>query len=183
MLIVSSTDKSNIIELLEYLQDTIEDAAKVPITGKVILDKKEIIEIIEQITNYLPDEFKKAQWVMSEKDRILSEAKKENESIRIQTMDLMKKQVENHDIVKEAQLKAQDIISQAQREAKEMRLGARDYADEVLSQLEREINETTNTALDKIKQDVEEMASKLTEDMSKTSGTIRSNVKELRDMK
>ena len=183
MLSMSSADKANIIELLEYLQDIIEDAAKVPITGKVIVDKKEIIEIIEQITNYLPDEFKKAQWVMSEKDRILSEAKKENENIRAQTMDLMKKQIENHDIVKEAQLKAQDIISLAQREAKEMRLGARDYADEVLSQREREINETTNTALEKIKLDVEEMASKFTEDMNKTSSTIRSNVKELRDMK
>lgn len=180
---MSNNDRSDIIELLEYLQDLIEDAAKVPITGKVIVDKKEVMELIEQITNYLPDEFKKAKWVMNEKDRILSEAKKEHENIKNQTLDLMKKQVENHDIVKEAQIKAQDIISHAQREAKEIRLGARDYADEVLSQLENEIKESTSAALNKIKLDVEEMALKLSDDMEKTSSTIRSNVKELRDMK
>ncbi|GKX66270.1 ATPase [Inconstantimicrobium mannanitabidum] len=180
---MNKSDRMDIVELLEYLQDLIENSSKVPITGKVILDKKEILEVIEQIINYLPDEFKKAQWVMGEKDRILSEAKKEHETIKAETLSLMKKQVENHDIVKEAQLKAQDIITQAQREAKEMRLGARDYADEVLSQLENEINQTTGAILNKIKIDVEGFATQFSDDMSKTSGSIRKNIKELRDMK
>ena len=60
----------NIIELLEYLQDTIDNASKVPISGKSMVDRKEILDIIEQIINYLPDQFKKAQWVMNERDRI-----------------------------------------------------------------------------------------------------------------
>ena len=57
----------NVIELLEYLQEIVENSPKVPMTGKAMIDKKEIIEVIDQIINYLPDEFKKAQWVMNEK--------------------------------------------------------------------------------------------------------------------
>ena len=62
----------NVIELLEYIQDTIETAPKVPISGKAMVDKKELLEAIDQIVNYLPDEFKKARWIVNEKDRILA---------------------------------------------------------------------------------------------------------------
>ncbi len=65
---------SSVYELLEYLQDMVENSAKMPITGKTIIDKKEFNEVIEQIMNCLPDQFKKAQWIVSEKDRILADA-------------------------------------------------------------------------------------------------------------
>ena len=64
----------NIVELLEYLQDLIENSPKVPISGKTMVDRKEVLDVIDQIINYLPDQFKKAQWVMNERERILSEA-------------------------------------------------------------------------------------------------------------
>ena len=66
----------NIVELLEYLQDLIENSPKVPISGKTMVDRKEVLDVIDQIINYLPDQFKKAQWVMNERERILSEAQK-----------------------------------------------------------------------------------------------------------
>ena len=62
----------NIIELLEYLQDIVDNSPKVPMSSKVMVDKKEIIEIVDQIINYLPDQFKKAEWVMNERERILT---------------------------------------------------------------------------------------------------------------
>lgn len=69
--------EDNIIELLEYLGELIESSPKVPITGKAIVDKKEFLEVIDQIINTLPDQLKKAEWVMNEKDRILQDAQKE----------------------------------------------------------------------------------------------------------
>nr|WP_183279778.1 MULTISPECIES: ATPase [Clostridium] len=173
----------NVIELLEYLQDIVESAAKVPITGKVVVDKKEVLEVVDQVINYLPDEFKKAQWVMTERERILGEAQKEYESVKKQTMDLLKKQVENHDIVKEANIRAQEVIASAQREAKAIRIGARDYADEILSQLEKEIEVKTNEILNIIKTNVETLATNMNDDMNKTAVTIRENIKELRSIK
>lgn len=176
-------NNSNIIGLLEYLADLIEQGKKVPITGKVVVDKGELIEVIDEILNHLPDEFKKAQWVVNEKNRIISEAKKEHETMKEQTAEMMQKQVENHNIVKEAQLKAQEIVSLAQREAKEIRLNARDYADEILTQLEKEMEEVSATMVESIKTDVESITSKLYDDINKTSSSIRNNVKELRNMK
>lgn len=172
-----------VMQLLEYLQDIIESAPKVPITGKVIIDKKEFTDLLDQIFNYLPDDIKKAQWIVSEKDRIMAEAKKEYETVKQDTMDMLKKQVENHDITKEAQIRSQEILTAAQRDAKAIRLGARDYADEVLSQLEKEIDGKTQDIIKCIQENVEKMAVGLTDDISETVKDIRENIKELRSIK
>lgn len=172
-----------VMDLLEYLRDTIEGASKVPITGKVVIDRREVLEAIDEIINYLPDEVKKAQWVISEKERILGEAKFENESVRQETIELMKKRIENHDLVKEAELKGQEIIARAQRQAKTIRLGSREYADEVLSQLQQEIEEKTKQFLVHMKNNMEHFAIHLTEDLNKTATDIRENIKELREQK
>ena len=101
----------NVIELLEYLQDMVESSPKMPITGKTIIDKKEFNEVIDQIINYLPDQFKKAQWVVNEKDRILQEAQKEFDNVKKETVEIMKQNVETHDLVREAKMRASEIIA------------------------------------------------------------------------
>ncbi|MDF2883375.1 MAG: ATPase [Clostridiaceae bacterium] len=171
----------DIIKLLEYLQEIIETSSKVPITGKAMVDKREVLEVIDKIINNLPDEFKKAQWVYEEKERILSEAIAQSDEIKKQNMDLLRRQIENHDITKEAQARAQQIISSAQRDAKAMRLGARDYADEVLSELDREINSKGNILIENIKNQAEDFFQQLESKVTNSSSEIRENIKELRN--
>ena len=130
--------------------------------------------------NCLPDEIKKAQWVLGEKERILAEARKENEIVKQETYEMMKKRIENHNIVKEAELRAQEIIANAQRQAKTIRLGSREYADEILSQLENEITNKREEFLNHMKNNMEKFAIDFTEDLDKATGEIRSNIKELR---
>ncbi|NLZ49826.1 MAG: ATPase [Clostridiales bacterium] len=173
----------DVIQLLEYLQEIIENAPKMPITGKVFIDKNEVLDIVDQIINYLPDEFKKAQWVLGEKERILNEANKEYDAIKKETMELMKKQVENHDIIKEATTKAQEMITLAQRDAKTIRLGARDYADEILCQLDKELEAKTQQMVQAIKEEMDKFIQNVVGDISSTTKEIRENVKELRNMK
>ncbi|MCM0648713.1 ATPase [Clostridium swellfunianum] len=172
-----------VIKLLEYLHEIFETSSKVPVTGKILVDKKEVSSIVDQIINYLPDEFKKAQWVVEEKERILGEAIQESSTMKKESIDMLKKQIENHDITKEAKVRAEEIIASAQRDAKAMRLGARDYADEILCQLEKEINEKGQVMIVNIKKQVENFIVSLTDEVSGDLDTIRENIKELRGMK
>ena len=48
----------SVLELLEFLQDTIDRAPKVPMSGKVMVDRREIHDTIDEIINYFPEEFK-----------------------------------------------------------------------------------------------------------------------------
>src|SRR5471030_436755 len=169
----------NIIELLEYLQDLVENSPKVPMSGKVMIDKKELIEVIDQIINYLPDQFKKAEWVMNERERILNEAKKEYDSVRKETMTMMRQNVENHDIVREAKLRAQEITTSAQRDAKAIRLGSRDYSDEILSQLDKEIEDQRIKLIKNLQDSFESVAKGIDTSLTGACGVIKENVKEL----
>lgn len=173
----------NIIELLEYLQDLVENSPKVPMSGKVMIDKREIVEVIDQIINYMPDQFKKAEWVMNERERILNEAKKEYDSVRKETMTMMKQNVENHDIVKEAKIRAQEIIASAQRDAKAIRLGSRDYSDEILTQLDKEIEEQKVKLIKSLQDSFELVAKEIDTNLTGACDVIKDNVKELRGMK
>lgn len=173
----------NIIELLEYLQDLVENSPKVPMSGKVMIDKREVVDVIDQIINYMPDQFKKAEWVMNERERILNEAKKEYDSVRKETMTMMRQNVENHDIVREAKGRAQEIIASAQREAKAIRLGSRDYSDEILTQLDQELEEHKIKLIKSLQESFEVVAKEIDTNLTGTCDVIKDNIKELRSMK
>ena len=172
----------NVMELLEYLEEILENAPKVPITGKAMIDTKEFEEVIEQIRNYLPDELKKAKWVMGEKDRILEDAQKEYQNVKKETMEMMRQNIENHDMVKEAKLRANEIIALAQRDAKAIRIGSREYSTEILSQLDKEIEEKKLQLIQSMQDSFEKAATERDEKMTKSSDTIKENINELRNM-
>lgn len=173
----------NIVELLEYLQDTIISSPKVPISGKTIIDRTEILEVIDQIINYLPDQFKKAQWITSERERILGEAKKEYDAVKQETIEMMRQSVENHDIVKEAKIRAQEIITSAKRDAKAIRIGSRDYSDEVLSHLDKEIESKKEELIKLMQTNFETAAMQIDKDFNSVGETVKANIKELRNIK
>ena len=68
-------------ELIKEIEEIVNTASGVPLTGKVMVEGEEIINILNDIEACLPDEIKQARWIQSEKDRILSEAKKEYEKL------------------------------------------------------------------------------------------------------
>ena len=173
----------DVIKLLEYLQEIVESSSKIPVTGKAVINKREILDIIDQIINHLPGEFKNAQWICDEKERILADGKNQAKIFEEETIDKIRRRVEKQDLVKEAQTRAEEIIASAQRDAKIMRLGAKDYADEILSQLDKQIELKGQQMLHKIKDDVQAFLISLQGEVTDTTTSIRENVKELRGMK
>ena len=172
----------NVIELLEYLQDMVESSPKMPITGKTIIDKKEFNEVIDQIINYLPDQFKKAQWVVNEKDRILQEAQKEFDNVKKETVEIMKQNVETHDLVREAKMRASEIIALAQRDAKAIIIGSREYSNEILMQLDVEIEKQKEQLIKSMQESFEKVAKQIDENLTQTGTIIKENIAELRTM-
>ena len=119
---------------------------------------------------------------MNEKDRILEDAQKQYESTKSEIMEMMKQNVENHDLVKEAKIRANEIIALAQRDAKAIRLGSREYSTEILSQLDREIEEKKNKLIADMQKSFEMVAKEIDENLSKTGSRIKENISELRGM-
>lgn len=170
------------IGLVDVLQEIVEDGSKMPFGNKVKVDKKEITHILDEITKVIPDDLRTAQWVISERDRILTEAKTEYDRTKAEVDLMMTEKVNNHDIVKEATIKAQEILNKAQTEAKMITFSARDYADSLLTDLDNEIKEKNQEMMMKFKNLFEGFVQEYNKSFNETSHVIKDNIKELREM-
>ncbi len=163
----------DVLQLLDYLNEVVENATEIPITGKIILHKKDLLELIKKILHILPDELKRSKWIISERDRIIGEAKKINEDSLKEAKLRLEKDVEEHEIVSEANIKAKSIIDLAKGEAMAIRCGANDYVKEIFKSLVEDMENNKNSfieALDKIN-------SKSISDISELYGNISDRVK------
>ena len=71
----------DIMEIVDMMEEAIEKASAVPLTGKVMIDKGELLDYIQEIRLVYPDELKEAKWVKEERQRILSEAENRAEAM------------------------------------------------------------------------------------------------------
>jgi len=131
----------DILNLLERIEDIIEEASKFPLSNKVMIDKEEILEVINEIRLKMPDEINRASWVAKERQRILNEAQSEADEMIDRVKDQQRYLVEENEITKQAQKHAEQLIKDAERKATEMKIGAYNYSDEILSKLQEKIRE------------------------------------------
>lgn len=139
--------------MLDYLNEVVENATEIPIIGKIVLHKKDLLELIKRILHALPDELKRSKWIISERDRIIGEAKKISEDSIKEAKLRLEKDIEDHDIVIEAQNRAKSIVDFAKGEAMAIRCGANDYVKEVFKSLVDDMENNKNKfikTLDKI---------------------------------
>jgi len=131
----------DILNLLEKIEDIIEEASKLPLSNKVMIDKEEVLEVINEIRLKMPDEINRASWVAKERQRILNEAQSEADELIEKVKEQQKYLVEESEITREAQEYAKQLIEDAERKANDMKIGAYTYSDEILSSLEGKIKE------------------------------------------
>lgn len=132
----------DVLALLETIEEILERSYTVPIWGKAVVEKDDILDIIKEIRLKLPDDLKQAKWVKEERHRILLEAQKEASGVIKDAESQIVTMVDQHEITKKAMQKANEIVELAQNNAKEMHESAKDYADDVLAKLENILRET-----------------------------------------
>lgn len=125
-----------ILAILETLEDLVEKSVSVPFSGKCMIDKEEVLEIIKEIRLKIPEDIKQAKWVKEERQRILLEAQQEANNILKDAESKISSLVDEHEITKKAYEQANEIVTTAQKNAKEIRIGTREYADGVLIKVE-----------------------------------------------
>lgn len=130
-----------VLKLLEELEQVVDEGRSSPFSNKVQVDKDEIFEIIDEIKMKLPNEIKQSKWVIEERNKILVDAQKEADEMLKEAEVRLSKLVEEHAVTQKAYEQAAEIMDAAKKSAKEMRLGAIDYADDVMGVAEQRLRE------------------------------------------
>ena len=131
-----------IFTLLETLEDILERSRNIPFSGKGVIDKDELLDIIKEIRLKLPDELKQAKWVKEERQRIIEEAQREADGIVKEAENRIIAMIDEHEITRKAYEQKAEIIETANEMSREISKGTKDYADSVLLELETTLEDS-----------------------------------------
>lgn len=121
-----------VLELLDEIVEIVDTAPSFPLTGKIMVEADEILEIVKEIKIELPDEIQQAQWIKEERQRILDEAKREYETVLKDAQRQAEALIENDDITVKAKMRADEITRIAEENVKKLKMGTFDYIDSIL---------------------------------------------------
>ena len=124
--------------------ETIVDEAKFfPMShGKVMIEKDQFLDMLADLREALPRELEDARRIVADRSNILENAKKDAEMTTRAAEDRAKRLIDHDEIVKQAQMKANEIISTAQLQSRELKKAAIEYADSVLAQVDEQLNKS-----------------------------------------
>jgi regulator of protease activity HflC (stomatin/prohibitin superfamily) len=134
----------DILQLIDRLEELFNDAKAVPFTHNVVVDEDRMLELIDQMRIAIPEEVKKAQQIVAQRDRVQAQAQEEaNRTLQLareKANELTQKDI----ITQEAQRRADQIVSQARAEAEAVRADADNYVLDTLMQLQDQIAKLSN---------------------------------------
>ena len=134
----------DILQLIDRLEELFNESKSIPLTRNVMVDEDRMLDIIDQMRIAIPDEVKKAQQLLGQRDRVLAQAQEEaNRTIGL-AREKADQLVTKDMIVQEAQRRADQILTQARAEAESTRGAADDYVMDSLNQLQSELERISN---------------------------------------
>jgi len=132
----------DILHLVDRLEEVFNAGRPIPLTRLLTVDEDRVLELIDQMRVSIPDEVKKAQQVLAQRDRILAQAQEEAARTVQLAKEKVDQMVERDSVTMAAQSRAEQILQNAKADAERVRADADDYALEILTRLETELTKT-----------------------------------------
>ena len=134
----------DILHLVDRLEELINQSRSIPFTPNVIVDEDRMLDIIDQMRVAIPEEVKKSQQILAQKDRVVAQAKEEAERTLSLAKEKSDKLTDRDSIVQDAKKKAGQIEAEAEARAKTTQTEADEYVAETLTNLEIALERVLN---------------------------------------
>ena len=125
--------------LIHQIGDLVINAIKIPFSRFTLLNEDRILDLLEDLETSLPEELKKAEEVLVDRDKLLAEARHQAEEILTQARQQALVLISEHEITRSAQSEVERLRGEIELESAKNLSGADRYADEVLADLEAKI--------------------------------------------
>jgi DNA anti-recombination protein RmuC len=130
----------NVDQLIDELYDMVEKAWALPMShDKVVLDKEQVRQILEEMRELLPQEVHQAKAIVADRSQILADAKREADTTMRVAQEKAKALVSQDVITREAQQRANEIMTQAQAKSREMKRATNEYVDDLMKRTDEEL--------------------------------------------
>ena len=138
---------SRIEQIIEEIEEYIDRDCKFqPLsTTKIIVNKEHLEELLRELRLKTPDEIKRYQKIIANRDAILADAQAKADAMieeaQVQTTEL----VSEHEIMQQAYAQANEIVTHATSDANAIRIGAIQYTDDLMANAESIIGHTLDS--------------------------------------
>jgi cell division septum initiation protein DivIVA len=134
----------DILQMIDRLEELLNESRPLPFTHNVIVDEDRMLDLIDQMRVSIPEEVKKAQQLLAQRDRLIAQAQEEaNRTVNL-ARDRSTELVERDQVVQVAYTQAEQIKAQATADGDAIRREADEYVLETLRNLEMEMERTLN---------------------------------------
>lgn len=133
-------------DLLDLLEESLDDAFVVPLTGRRVVNADRVRELIEEMRANFPKEFKKAREITQDRDLILDIATQKADEMVRQAEKRGQKMINSEEIVKKSQLYAREITTVAERKAEEIVAHAKKDAESLVKTAQQQSAEMRQNA-------------------------------------
>lgn len=164
-----------VMTLLDDLEEILANASKVPFSEKAIVDSDEIRSIVDDIRLSMPKDIQQAKWVKDEQDRILNEARGEYDKVIIAAKKQAEYLVENDIIKKEAEKRADALISEAENHSRYIKLRSYEYVDKLLFDMQNDIAKVATEY-------IQPMNDYFTDMLGEMNGRVNGNRQEMKSL-
>lgn len=150
---------SKIEQLIDEIEEFIDGCKFQPLSStKIIVNKEEMDELLRELRMRTPEEIKRYQKIISNKEAILEDAKIKAEALINEATVHTNQLINEHEIMQQAYAQANEVVTLATRQAQEIldtatmeansvRTAAMQYMDDMLAHLENIIVSSTNSAI------------------------------------
>mgnify|MGYP001162848504 FL=1 len=134
--------------LIQGLINVVDAARPVPLSSSSMVNKDEIISVLNDISIRLPDEIRAARWLLKQREDFLSRTQREGDELIDLARARAGQMVQKSEVVKAAEIQARRIIEEAQGEAQKLRLETEDFCDQRLASFEAVLKKTQKVVAD-----------------------------------
>ncbi|HVX18616.1 MAG TPA: ATP synthase F0 subunit B [Acidimicrobiales bacterium] len=128
--------------LLRRAADLIESARPMPLSSSVMINKDEVLELIDEAVAQLPEELRAARWLLKEREEFLDKVRREGDEILDAARAKAERMVQRTEVVKQAEARARRIVDGAEAESRRMRHECEDFCDQKLASFEIVLDRT-----------------------------------------
>jgi len=133
---------ADVAGLLEAMERLADEARSMPLSSSVMINRSELVALLRELREAMPEELAKARWVMREQDSILEHSRIDAEQIMVEARAEQDRLVSEQAVVRAATEESERILDAAHGTARQMRLEAEDYVDAKLANFEVVLQKT-----------------------------------------
>lgn len=121
---------------LQQMEEMVRDAKSMPLSSSALLNRDEVLELLQEMQESLPEEIKQARWVVKDREELLAKARHDAEAIVEAAREEQLRLAMHEQVVQRAAEEAERILREADEEGRRLKDEAEDYVDAKLAQFE-----------------------------------------------